>query len=462
MNKKLFWIFLVLVILSGIVNAAQDVPKADAAEEGHGAYAITFFWIALILIAAKISSLVEGWGQPAVLGELVIGVILGNLALLGIHFFDVIRHDQIILFLAELGVVILLFQIGLESKVEELRKVGIRATLVAVVGVIVPFALGTFLVGPLLLPDLSFNAYLFLGATLTATSVGITARVFKDLGKLHLPEAKIVLGAAVIDDVLGLVILAVVSALVTAGAVSAGSIAIILLKAIAFLSGAIVVGQLIAHPLSRAFAKIHTGVGMKFTLAISFGLVFAYLAHLIGLAPIVGAFAAGLILEPVHFRYFKDPHVVDDIKEHIKVHDEAHKEKVDYLIRKYADKHIEDIIEPIGLFLVPIFFVMTGFAVDLSTLFDAKVLLVALGLTIAAVVGKVVAGFAAGDVKKWIVGWGMVPRGEVGLIFAMIGKGLGVVSDTVFSVIVITIILTTLMTPPILGYVLKEKKPKQI
>jgi len=201
---------------------------------------------------------------------------------------------------------------------------------------------------------------------------------------------------------------------------------------------------------------------MKFTLAISFGLVFAYLAHLIGLAPIVGAFAAGLILEPVHFRYFKDPHVVDDIKEHIKVHDEAHKEKVDYLIRKYADKHIEDIIEPIGLFLVPIFFVMTGFAVDLSTLFDAKVLLVALGLTIAAVVGKVVAGFAAGDVKKWIVGWGMVPRGEVGLIFAMIGKGLGVVCDTVFSVIIIMIILTTLMTPPILGYVLKEKKPKQI
>lgn len=447
---------ILVALLAGHVFAQEDA-SAEAEEGGHGEYALTFFWIALILIVAKLSSLIEKWGQPAVLGELLVGVLLGNLALLGIHFFDVLRSDQIILFLAELGVVILLFQIGLESKLEELKKVGFRATLVAIVGVVVPFATGTFL-GPYLIPGLTFNAYLFLGATLTATSVGITARVFKDLGKLQIAEAKIVLGAAVIDDVLGLIILAVVSALVTVGTVSVGGVAWIIAKAVLFLVGSIVIGQMAAGPLSKAFSKIHTGVGMKFTLAISSGLFLAYFADLIGLAPIIGAFAAGLILEPVHFKYFKDPSIVRDIKEYVRIHDEEHRAQVNRVIQKHSDRHIEDIIEPIGLFLVPIFFVMTGFAVDLSTLFDFKVVLIALTLTVVAIVGKVVSGFAAGNVKKWVVGWGMVPRGEVGLIFATIGKGLGVVNDTVFSVIVIMVILTTLMTPPILSYLLKKEE----
>ena len=455
--SKVIFIFLLLVLLASFAFAKESSYQVEGVSQGDsGEFAVTFFWIAVILIAAKVSSLVMRFGQPAVLGELVIGVVLGNLALVGIHFFDVLRHDQIILFLAELGVVILLFQIGLESKVEELQKVGFRATLVAIVGVVIPFAMGTFL-GPYLLPNLSFNTYLFLGAALTATSVGITARVFKDLGKLNIPEAKIVLGAAVIDDILGLVILAVVSAIITIGTVSAGNVAWIITKAVLFLVGSIVVGQLAVDPLSKGFSKIQSGIGMKFTLAICFGLIFAYIAYLIGLAPIVGAFAAGLILKPVHFKYFKDPHVVEDIKQFIRVHDEEHKSQVDRLIRKYSDHHIEDIVEPIGLFFVPIFFVMTGFAVDLSTLFDMKVLAISLALTAIAILGKVLAGFVAGNVKKWIVGWGMVPRGEVGLIFATIGKGLGVVTDTVFSVIVIMVILTTLMTPPILGYLLKKE-----
>jgi len=442
--------------------AIYQIAKASSepAEGGAHNFATTFLWIAVILIAAKISGLVEKFGQPSVLGELVVGVLMGNLVLLGIHIFEPIKTDSIISFLAELGVVILLFQIGLESNIQEMKRVGWRAFLVACLGVVVPFILGTYVAGPWLMPGLSFNAYLFIGATLTATSVGITARVFKDLKKLQTKEAQIVLGAAVIDDVLGLIILAVVSAIVTAGSISLGMISWITAKAILFLAGSIIIGQLLAPILGKAFAKIHAGVGMKFSLAISFGLIFAFLSQKIGLAPIVGAFAAGLILDPVHFHYFKDAKIVRDVKKTIENEDVAIKERILKVIEPHARRHIEDLIEPIAMFLVPIFFVMTGMSVKLDTLFNIPILLMALGITVVAFVGKIVSGLAAGKVNKTIVGFGMIPRGEVGLIFAMIGKSLNVVSDQIFSAIVIMVILSTLLTPPILTYLLKRQDKK--
>ncbi|HAL50516.1 MAG: Sodium/hydrogen exchanger [Candidatus Uhrbacteria bacterium GW2011_GWD2_41_121] len=458
-NKFRSWIYSLSFI--GLIAGGVVAASGTATEGGHGAsIALTFLWIAVILIAAKFGGLVEKLGQPAVLGELVIGVILGNLALVGLHTFEPILEDGIIKFLAELGVVILLFQIGLESNIKQMREVGLSAFLVAVVGVVLPFVLGTYVVGPWIMPGLDPNAYLFLGAALTATSVGITARVFKDLGKLHIPEAQIVLGAAVIDDVLGLVILAVVSAIVTVGAVSLGMIGWILAKAILFLVGSIVIGQLLAPWLGRMFAKIQTGIGMKFTLAIIVCLLFAYLAQMIGLAAIVGAFAAGLILDPVHFRYFKDAKIVHDVKQALKDADASNEaiKQVNHAIEEHSHRHIEDLIEPLAFFLVPIFFVLTGMEVKLDSLFDGRVLLVALAITLVAIVGKILAGAAAGKVNKLLVGCGMIPRGEVGLIFASIGKGLGVINDELFSVIVIMVILTTLLTPPILSVMLKKYK----
>lgn len=463
MRRK--WLASFAVTVLGVFGFYSLVLAAGGSEGveagGHGEFAITFLWIAVVLTAAKLSGLVEKLGQPSVLGELVIGVILGNLVLLGIDIFEPIKHDHIIAFLAELGVVILLFQIGLESNISKMRKVGGKAGLVAVLGVVVPFVLGTYLVGPWLLPGLNENAYLFLGATLTATSVGITARVFKDLGKLQTKEAQIVLGAAVIDDVLGLIILAVVSAIVTAGSVSFGTIGLISAKAVLFLVLSILLGQYFAPRLSWVFAKVQAGVGMKFTLAICFGLLFAYLAQVIGLAPIVGAFAAGLILDPVHFRYFKDPKIVREIKEYVHEANPELQGKLNATINKHAERHIEEIIEPIGLFLVPIFFVLTGMNVKLETMFDGQILLVALAITVVAFFGKIVTGLVAGKgVNKSIIGWGMVPRGEVGLIFATIGRTLGVVTDQVFSVIVIMVILSTLLTPPILTFIIKKADRK--
>ncbi|MDO8480681.1 MAG: cation:proton antiporter [Nanoarchaeota archaeon] len=451
MAKLHTWILMGL-LLATLVFAAEE-GAANAQSIGSA-----FFWIAIILIAARVSSLVERFGQPSVLGELVMGVILGNLVLLGVSWFEPLKTDMFIPFLAELGVVILLFQVGLESSIAGMKKVGLRAFLVACVGVALPFFLGTFL-GPYLLPGLSSNAYLFLGATLTATSVGITARVFKDLNKLSIPEAQIVLGAAVIDDVIGLVILAVVSAIVTSGSVGLGVVTWITLKALLFLVGAIVLGGFLAPRLGKLFSKIHTGVGMKFTLAISFCLLFAYAASLIGLAPIVGAFAAGLVLRPVHFKEFEEPEIGRYVKEHLTPGNAQG--NILKLLDEHAEKHVEHLIQPLGHFLIPIFFVMTGLHVKLETLFNLPILLTALGVAAVAIFGKVATGLVAGKVDKWLVGWGMVPRGEVGLIFAAIGKSLGVVNDTVYSIIIIVVILTTLLPPPILAWLIRRKAAHQ-
>lgn len=416
-----------------------------------------FLWIAVLLLLAKFSSLIEKLKQPAVLGELIIGVLLGNLTLIGLNWAEPIKHDEMINFLAEMGVVILLFQIGLESKIEEMMRVGWRAFLVACVGVISPFILGAYIVGPLVLPGLSEHAYLFLGATLTATSVGITGRVFKDLNKLQTPEAQIVLGAAVIDDVIGLIILAIVTAIVQTGSVELYNIGIISTKALIFLVGAIFLGKFLAKHISHMLSHIHTGMGMKFTIVISFCLIFAYFAHLADLAPIVGAFAAGLVLESVYFTDFIAPDINKEI--HVameKSQDIEVKKEIDHILQQHNNRQLEELVSPLGHFLVPLFFVMTGIQVDLTTLFNPTVLGVALAITAVAFIGKLVSGLVAGNVNKWIVGWGMAPRGEVGLIFAMMGKQLGVVSNEVFSIIIIMVILTTLLTPPILGYLLRK------
>lgn len=442
----------------GALIAVSLLQSAHAA--GSGVVGENLLWLAIILMSARLfAPLAQKIGFPAVLGELILGVVLGNLALIEIHYFDRIAADPIIAFLAELGVIVLLLQIGLETRLDDLVKVGLRAFLVGTIGIVIPFALGAYVVGPLLLPGLEANTYLFLGATLSATSVGITGRVFRDLGQLKLPEARIVLGAAVIDDVLGLVILAVVSSLAQVGSVSFGEIASIIAEAVFFLAGSIIIGRMAAKRLAPMLARIDKGHSMLFALVLGTGLFLAWLAHSIGLAPIIGAFAAGLLFEPIYLRDFETPTVVRRIEAQLPPEvrpDMAG--RIRAILRKEVSHQHEHMVEPIGYFFVPVFFVLTGMQVDLATLADPQTVLVALGVTAAATVGKLGAGLAAGRGNSgWIVGWGMVPRGEVGLIFAMVGRQLEVMNEAMFSVIVIMVILTTLLTPPILTLLLRNK-----
>jgi Kef-type K+ transport system membrane component KefB len=368
-----------------------------------------------------------------VLGELAIGVLLGNLRFIGLGGFDDFKTDPMVDMVARLGVIILLFAVGLESTVGQMLAVGLSSLLVATVGVIAPFALG-WGVGVLLLPEASVYVHAFLGATLTATSVGITARVLQDLGKTNTPEARIILGAAVIDDVMGLVILAVVGGAIAAAAsgqaLSYGSLFVILAKAVLFLVGALAVGVRFS-PFMFRFASRLESRGVLLALALSWCFLLSWLASAIELAPIVGAFAAGLVLERVHYRDFVDR----------------------------GEHELEELVAPITAFLVPVFFVVMGMRTDLASFADTRVLGLAAALTVAAVIGKQACGLGVigGGVDRITVGLGMIPRGEVGLIFANMGMalvlaGTPIVTPPLYSAIVVMVIVTTLVTPPALKW----------
>jgi Kef-type K+ transport system membrane component KefB len=266
------------------------------------------------------------------------------------------------------------------------------------------------------------------------------------------------LGAAVIDDVLGLVILAVVSSLVQAGSVSVGQVGGIIAQAVIFLAGSIWIGRMIAPHSSRWLAQLDAGPSMLFAQVLATGLFLAWLAHAIGLAPIIGAFAAGLLFEPIFLRDFDRPAIVREIEPLLPKGEPGLVERLLPILKRHGGHQHEHMIEPIGYFFVPVFFVLTGMQVDLKTLADPAVLGVGAGVTVAAIAGKLAAGLAAGSSGRWLVGWGMVPRGEVGLIFAMVGKQLGVMNEAMFSVIVMMVILTTLVTPPVLTVLLKRQQ----
>jgi Kef-type K+ transport system membrane component KefB len=360
-------------------------------------------------------------------------VLIGNCDVLGLTSLEWIASDQTIDIFARLGVIVLLFEVGLESTVAQMLRTGWSALLVAMAGVVTPFALG-WGVGALLLPDAGTYAHVFMGATLTATSVGITARVLKDLDQAQTPEARIILGAAVIDDVLGLVILAMVTGIISAAdagrAPSALELGRTLFLSLGFLVGALVIGLWMSPRLYRVASRLRSQ-GVLLGLSLAFCFVLSWASSVIGLAPIVGAFAAGLILEKVHY--------------------------TDFVSR--GEKELEELIHPITSFLVPIFFVIMGMRTDLRAFAAPGVLALAAALIAVAVVGKLACGLGVlgGAADRLMVGLGMIPRGEVGLIFANIGLGLTVqgqpvVSPNVFSSMVVMVIVTTMVTPPLLRF----------
>ena len=388
--------------------------------------------LTVILLSAKlVGELAVRLGQPAVLGEIVAGVLLGNAHLLGVDAFETLRTDASIDLLARIGVLVLLFEVGLESTVAQMLKVGLSSLAVATVGVLAPFGLG-WATGALLLPEHGSIVHAFLGATLAATSIGITARVLKDLGKEKTREARIVLGAAVIDDVLGLLILAVLSGIVAAtnrgGTLAYGDVVLTLLKASVFLVVSLALGVYLSPRLFRLASRLRAR-GALLAVGLGFCFLLAWLADAIGLSPIVGAFAAGLILEDVHFRDFTSR----------------------------GEHGMGELVHPIASLLAPVFFVLMGLRTDLTAMMGPGVVVLALALTAVAVLGKTLAGLGAvgKGLDRLSIGIAMVPRGEVGLIFANVGltlslAGQPIIDRQVFSAVVVMVMLTTLVTPPAL------------
>jgi Kef-type K+ transport system membrane component KefB len=390
-----------------------------------------FLVLAAILVAAKLlGELAERVGQPAVLGELIAGVLLGG-SVLGIVPTGG-AGGEIIHLLAELGVVLLLFEIGLETDLKEMFRVGPASLSVAAVGVALPFLFG--FVYWAYLPHaggegtagLMISA-IFVGATLTATSVGITARVLSDLGQMGTLEARIIIGAAIIDDVLGLVILTVVAGLAAGASVDALEILRVFAVATGFLVIAVLVGRFAAPRLFDLVVRMRVRY-VLLVFAVAFALALAATAALVGSALIIGAFAAGVILSGTN--------------------------QFDTIERE---------VRPVASIFTPIFFVSVGASVNLGLLNPARegtsgVLGITAVLTLLAIIGKLAAGWAAPWVRfrRLVVGLGMVPRGEVGLIFADIGRRAGVLNEAVFGAVLITVMATTFVAPPALKALLGQ------
>lgn len=421
--------------------------------------------------------------QPSVIGELVIGIIVGNLfyyygsplaillregssifdamkqilqgvslnqavssiitnpnyasqvvgALSGAHGADYLKIAYIVDVFSRYGVIFLLFMVGLESSMEEMKHTGRDSLFVALIGVVAPMILG-FIVAYLLLPNVSYQSDLFIAATLSATSIGITARVLSELKKLRTREARTILGAAMLDDVLGLIILAVVSSLVIGGEVDIGVVLRIIVSAILFFAGTLFLGPIALRKAIHFFRFLEPWEAKLF-ISFLFIMTLSWLASVLQLATIIGAFTAGIIL---HDGYFDGT-------------SSKHKE----------NRSIYHLLSPLESILAPMFFVVIGIQVKLESFYDLNVIILATGLIIAAVIGKLLSGYGSrSSDDRLLIGIGMLPRGEVGLVFASIGRTLGVISDDLFSAIVLMVMVTTFIAPLLLKarYAKKERK----
>lgn len=444
-------------ILLEVTEAASDVVDTfSEAEVEPLVLASVLLSLIVVYLAAKLGGeLCVRLNLPPVLGELVGGVVVGVSALQlivfpegsgetqsllmrlvemtsGLHGEGILAvfrgESEVISILAELGVIILLFEIGLESDLKELIRVGPQAAVVAVVGVVVPFAAGT--AGLIALFGIATIPAVFAGAALTATSIGITAKVLAELQKLSSKEGQIIIGAAVLDDVLGIIVLAVVASLAKTGEIEIVNVIYLIVSAAVFLVGAIFVGRLLSPYFVALVNQLRTR-GQVIISSLIFAFVLAYVAATIQLEAILGAFAAGLILAETSKR-----------------------------------KELEEQISPIADMLVPVFFVTVGARTDISVLNpinpeNREALIIAAFLVIVAIIGKVVTGFVVfgqPDVNRLAIGIGMVPRGEVGLVFAGVGSASGVLSESLDAAIIVMVILTTFLAPPLLRVVFQDSE----
>jgi Kef-type K+ transport system membrane component KefB len=322
------------------------------------------------------------------------------------------------------GIIFMLFRVGLLTSLDEMREVGGDSLRVALLGVALPLVLG-FAAAELLMPGMSLNSTLFVAATLGATSIGISAEVLKEKGRSQTREGRIILGAAVGDDVLGLIILAVVSGIVVSGSVRLLEVVEVIAVSGLFLAAAVFLGAYIVRGAARIMRRLDVVEAKMFTSYL-FVMILAWAANLAGLATIIGAFAAGVILSEAHFKEYEQG--------------------------EGRALTVRQLIMPLEVVLVPIFFILMGIQVKIEAFLNWPVVILAGGLLVAAIVGKLGSGLGAKrPADRLVIGIGMLPRGEVGLVFAAIGRTLGVIDDAIFSGIVLMVIVTTLIAPPWLG-----------
>ncbi|MEI8364793.1 MAG: cation:proton antiporter [Parachlamydiaceae bacterium] len=377
--------------------------------------------LVLILLAARFAGELVGFFQiPPVIGELLAGILIGP------SIFGFVETNSTIQLLAQIGIILLLFEVGLETDLGRLKAAGVSAISVAFIGVLLPLG-GGYLVGYYVF-NLSLLVSLFIGCTLTATSIGITLRVLKDLGRQSSPEAQIIIGAAVLDDILGIVLLSMLYEFSTSGQVDLWNAVKVVIFITFFLLIAPIAAKYVAEVIRKweASSKIP---GLLPTAIVSLILLFAWIAHQAGAPELLGGFAAGLALSKASFAPFFTPKVSEE----------------------FCDR-VEDQMRPIIQLFTPIFFVSVGLSLDLTQINWGSSFIWALtgSLVLVAIFGKLLSGFfliKKSFMEKLIIGTAMIPRGEVGLVFASIGMSTGVLGDGVHASLILIIVVTTLVPP---------------
>ena len=452
MSRNQYWIILLSLILIGSSYAL-------ATHDMHDFTPAIYLWLALSIFVSRSLAIVKKIGLPLVTSEILAGVILGNLHYLGIVTFVGMENNEIIQFLAQIGAMILMFEIGLETQLEDIAtKLG-SGIKIALYGTILTFA-GGYLISQYMYPTATSRSWILIGLICAATATGISGKVFKDLKILNSAEVQTVLSASLIDEVISILCFAVLSGLMITGIFSVNELVLASVKTALFFLISVGVGSRLTPHLTKLSIKIHAGISMKIGILFMICTFYTWLASQLGLAPVIGAFIAGIIIKPKDFQNFSQAKFLRDFK-HIaqKTHDEAARLQIIKTVNTYQLKSLDELIKPLSNIFVPIFFTYIGLIFKIQDLFNLSILSFAALIIGVSLCGRIISGFA--DSKRLnmlVIGLGMTPIGEAGLIFAITGQQLGLLSDDMLSAIIMALVIITILTPLLLKFAIKGKK----
>jgi Kef-type K+ transport system membrane component KefB len=431
-------------------------PDQTSALSGYDP--VVLLWLVIFIFLSRSLSIVKKFGLPLVVGEILSGVILGELHVFGINLFVNAENDPVIRFLAEFGAIILMFEIGLDSKFSDLKHNFRSGIKMAISGTILTFSSG-FLIAKFLIPNPTLSLELLLGVITAATATGISAKTFKEMGIIKSKEVQVVLVASILDELVSIFCFGIISNMILESAFNLTTFSISTIQAIGFFVFAAIFGNWITPILTKWSIKIHAGINMKIGVLLTVCFLFSWVAHKLGLATVVGAFVGGLILDQIYFKSFSQSnffHQLNFLKS--QVADSQLKYQFTQLIEKQEKRNLEELLKPISHVFVPIFFIYIGFLIDIHKLFDPLTLLITLALLLASFLGRIISGYLIRGKKmnKLVLGLGMTPIGEAGLIFAVFGKVSGVINDTVLSAIVAAVVIAAILTPILINFAIKR------
>ncbi len=459
-----FFHFLLLLIINNSVFANNVIITGNEVLQKQEYDPIIILWLVIFILFSRLLSIVKKIGLPLVVGEILSGIIIGALGNYGFTTFKNIEHSSIIKFLAELGAIFLMFEIGLESKFSDLKKNFKKGFVVAIAGTILTGMAG-YLISAYLIPNPTTGRNLLFIVIIAATATGISARTFKDMKIISTKEVKIVLVASIIDELISIFCFGIISAMLIGTVFNIISLSISLLQVLAFFIFALTFGHYITPILTKWSIKIHAGINMKIGVLLFCCFSLSWIAHVSGLASVIGAFIAGLVLDEIYFTSYSKSNFFIKLRNlKNKVNDPELKHQFDEIITHQESKNLEELIKPLAHLFVPVFFIYIGIMLNVSALFHFQTLMITFVILLFSFFGRIISGYCVHNnhLNKILIGLGMTPVGEAGLIFAIFGKNAGIIDDNVLVSIVSVLVLSAIITPVFIKLAIKYKGVNRI